>query len=259
MGTDGINISKLAEYDGIKVEVVDHNIWGVPSNLLAITFDKEKRVLNGLSGYGKYKAVCNCHIPLKLWPHMQENDVTWYEYLEESLKLVRENYDLQKGDVAALLTGVNMEEISCAEEHYDDIWIKTWVTAGCKTNALRIGKDKGCSMERNGKCCKVGTINIIITTNANLSDGAMASSFITATEAKIVALQEYDVRSSYNEEWQATGTGTDQVMIISGEVDKFEYVGGHTKLGEMMAKTITKATKGAIAKQEKRFPNYFDR
>lgn len=254
-----VQVEKLAEYEGIRAEVITHNTWGAPSNLLAMVFDSKKRVLSGLTGLHKVSAVCNCHMPFEVWPYMKENGLDWPEYLQESIGIVKNNYSLDDEDITSLLTGVNMEEISWVEECYEGVWVRAWVTAGCKMNAMRIGMDCGESMERNGKFSKVGTINIIITTNANLTDGAMASSFITATEAKTVALQDFDVRSSYNKEWQATGTGTDQIVIVSGEGDSCEYVGGHTKLGEMMAKAVTKATKESISKQEKRFPGYFDR
>ncbi|WP_437236166.1 adenosylcobinamide amidohydrolase, partial [Dehalococcoides sp. HCBD] len=47
-------------------------------------------------------------------------------------------------------------------------------------------------------------------------------------------------------DWQATGTGTDQIITVSGTGGKYTYVGGHTKLGEMMARATTRAVKQAI-------------
>ena len=55
-----------------------------------------------------------------------------------------------------------------------------------------------------------------------------------------------NVKSSYTPEWQATGTGTDQIVVVSGKGGKVDYVGGHTKLGELMARAVTSATIQAI-------------
>ena len=95
---------------------------------------------------------------------------------------------------------------------------------------------------------RIGTINNIVITNACLDDVAMASSFITVTEAKNVALQKLDVRSSYTPGELATGTGTDQIIMASGHGEKCTYVGGHTKIGEMIAKAVTRYTVNAIKK-----------
>jgi adenosylcobinamide amidohydrolase len=79
----------------------------------------------------------------------------------------------------------------------------------------------------------------------------MARSIITITEAKTISLQDLDMRSSYNPEIQATGTGTDNIIVVSGFGPKITYVGGHAKAGEIIAKTVTSAVKEAILKQEK--------
>jgi adenosylcobinamide amidohydrolase len=141
-----------------------------------------------------------------------------------------------------------MEHLAWVEETYEELWILVFVTAGVKTNAMRIGKDRASDVERNGQFRKVATINTILLTNASLNSAALAASFITITEAKVIALQELDVRSSYHPDWQATGTGTDQIVVVSGRGSKCTYVGGHAKTGELMARTVTSATIDAIKK-----------
>jgi len=125
-------------------------------------------------------------------------------------------------------------------------WVLTFATAGVKTNAMRIGCDEASGMERNGKFERIGTINVILLTGSSLETPTLASSYITLTEAKNVALQELDIRSAAHPDWQATGTGTDQIITVSGTGDKYTYAGGHTKLGEMMARATTRAVKQAI-------------
>ena len=98
---------------------------------------------------------------------------------------------------------------------------------------------------------KVGTVNIILITNANLTDGAMARSIITVTEAKTNAFQELDIRSTKHPELQATGTGTDNVIVVKGYGRGVRYTGGHTKIGEMIAKVVKRSVKEALIKQDK--------
>ena len=98
----------------------------------------------------------------------------------------------------------------------------------------------------------LGTINIILLTNATLSDGAMARAIITATEAKTAALQDMDARSSVSPENQATGTGTDNMIIVSGKEPSRSilYTGGHTKIGELIGVSTKIAVAEAIKKQD---------
>ncbi|TFG44832.1 MAG: cobalamin biosynthesis protein CbiZ, partial [Dehalococcoidia bacterium] len=93
-----------------------------------------------------------------------------------------------------------------------------------------------------------GTINIIVLTSAKLGQAALASAFITITEAKTAALQDLDVRSSYNPQWQATGTSTYQISVISGDGDECYHVSGQVKLGELIARAVTRGVTEAINK-----------
>lgn len=154
--------------------------------------------------------------------------------------------DLPRNRVAVLSTGVNMDDLAWAGEIYEELWVLAFVTAGVQTNALRIGKDRASGIERNGQFEPIGTINTILLTNAWLSSAALASSFIAITEAKVGALQELDIRSSFNPDLQATGTGTDQIVVVSGRGNKCQYVGGHTKGGELIARAVNRATIEAI-------------
>ena len=108
-------------------------------------------------------------------------------------------------------------------------------------------------MERDGKFENApGTINIILLTNATLSDGAMARAIITATEAKTAALQDLDVRSTFTNQNQATGTGTDNIIVVSGKGlgKPLGSTGGHTKMGELIAVSTKIAVTEAIRKQK---------
>ena len=78
----------------------------------------------------------------------------------------------------------------------------------------------------------------------------MARSIITATEAKSAALLDLDIRSSYSGlDYRATGTGTDNVIIVQGDGPEALYTGGHTKIGELIAKAVHGAVTDAISRQ----------
>jgi adenosylcobinamide amidohydrolase len=142
-----------------------------------------------------------------------------------------------------------MKELGMAYEHHNNLWVRTWVTAGFKNNAMRIGVDLASGHEKNNEFFPSGTINVLVTTNAKLTLAAMASTFINITEAKTVALEDLDIRSSFNHSLRATGTGTDQIIVASGNDFNCRYTGGHTKLGELIARSVTSACKEAMRKQ----------
>ena len=80
----------------------------------------------------------------------------------------------------------------------------------------------------------------------------MARAVISATEAKIAALMDLDIRSSYSSSLhQATGTGTDNIIVVRGTGIEIDNAGGHSKLGELIAKAVYQGVRKAICKQNK--------
>ena len=102
----------------------------------------------------------------------------------------------------------------------------------------------------------------MILPNVKITKRAMTRAIITATEAKSAVLQDLDIRSFNKPEYQATGTGTDNIIIAEGVGDKpIDNSGGHTKLGELIAKAVYKGVKEAIYNQNGLIParNIFHR
>ena len=78
----------------------------------------------------------------------------------------------------------------------------------------------------------------------------MARAIITVTEAKTAALQDLNVRSTGSPQYQATGTGTDNMIVVSGKMGKpLLLTSGHTKIGEL----IGCSTKIAVTEALKKF------
>jgi adenosylcobinamide amidohydrolase len=186
------------------------NLW---EKTLIIKFSEKRRVLSTLDGFLEVLAVVNHSAHPEIWKEVCETKKTKQEV----------------GGKVYLRVVVAL------------------VTAGAKTNALRTGVDEGKYIE--GEEPK-GTVNIIILTNARLTDGAMARAIITATEAKTAAFQDLNVPSSYTKGVQATGTGTDNIIVVSGTTGpKVNYTGGHSKIGELIGKAVYEAVVYALEKQ----------
>ena len=231
------------EFEGAKGEIIAHNFKGMPIKTLVITFSPPRKVLSSKEGFKEAKAVCNNSNPPELWDFVQQN---WELYMREIILDLR----LPPDEVAFTSTAVDVDNLASKSEEREGFIVNALVTAGVESNAMRIGVDKAGSIEREGKFEQLGTINTILLTNPSLSEGAMTRSIITVTEAKIIALQDMDIRSSYDPNLQATGTGTDTVIIVSGDGPKVSYTGGHCIMGELMARAVTSATKKAMLKHK---------
>lgn len=138
-----------------------------------------------------------------------------------------------------------MDNLSVQEETYQDMHVYALVTAGVRSNAVRMSRDEGRFYEPG-----TGTINILIMSNMRLSPRAMTRAIISATEAKTAALLDMDVRSAYSPlQYRATGTGTDNVLVVQGAGRLLDNAGGHSKLGELIAKAVYAGVQEAIYKQ----------
>jgi len=140
-----------------------------------------------------------------------------------------------------------MDNLALRKEEYREFKVFALVTAGIKSNAQRIGVNRAGSLEREGVFETLGTINVIVLTNASLSEGALARGIITLTKAEVITLEDLDIRSSYNPEIR--GTGTDNAITVSGEGSRINYLSGHSKMGELMVMAVASAVKEAIFKQ----------
>jgi len=142
-----------------------------------------------------------------------------------------------------LFTGADMDNLAIKHERFREMEVYALVTAGVKSNAVRMSKDEG-------RFYEPGTINIILLSNMKLTTRAMTRAIISATEAKTAALMDMDVRSSATPRiHQATGTGTDNFIVVEGTGKQIDNTGGHSKMGELIAKAVYEAVQEAVYKQ----------
>jgi adenosylcobinamide amidohydrolase len=144
---------------------------------------------------------------------------------------------------AFLFTGANMDNLALEKASFKELTVHALVTAGVRSNAVRMSRDLGNFYEP-------GTINIILLPNVALSPRAMTRAIISATEAKTAALADMDIRSSYlGRQYQATGTGTDNIIVAAGTGIPVTNIGGHSKMGELVARAVYQGVKSAVFKQ----------
>lgn len=133
------------------------------------------------------------------------------------------------GPCVALMTAVDIERSVMIRESDGELWVEGFFTIGT-TNAVRAG-EPGPSPGT-----ALGTINMILLTNARLPTSALVGAVQVATESKTAVLLEHDVRSQSGS--RATGTGTDAVVIVSGSGPGHRFSGTHTKLGELLGRAV---------------------
>jgi adenosylcobinamide hydrolase len=241
--------------EGVTAKLVYNVCDGFKLNTLLISFAEQCRIFSTKHSFKEVSFVGNTYIDGVLFEKVRKSfedklpvdfDLGIDRKVIKSLGLVPEQ-------IAILNTAVNMEHAAVCEQEYEDLKVYCFASAGTTGNALRMGEDKANWTERNGLYVSpLGTINVIVVTNAKLTDTAMARAIITVTEAKTAALQDLNIKSSLNPKKQATGTGTDHVIIVSGtSSSKTIYcTSGHTKMGELIGVATKKAVTKALKKHD---------
>jgi adenosylcobinamide amidohydrolase len=140
-----------------------------------------------------------------------------------------------------LMTAVLMQRLIVLREQWDNLWVEGFFTVGV-TNAVRAGEP---TVEPPA-LSTAGTINIILVTNAALPASAMVTLVQVATESKTASLLAHNV-PSHSGLPGATGTGTDAVVVASGDELRLRYGGTHTKIGELVGRLVMEGvTRGLI-------------
>ncbi|NEU04594.1 MULTISPECIES: adenosylcobinamide amidohydrolase [Clostridium] len=170
---------------------------------------------------------------------------------EEHMGVIAQELGLDSQYTTGISTAASMENVSIKTENFEDLIVTAIVTGGIEVNGGRVG-DPAYYHEKNNKSemIKLGTINIILVINKELTEGALTRAMVTCTEAKTAAIQELMAGSNYSR-GLATGSGTDGTIIIcnSNLENKLTNAGKHFKLGELIGKSVKNAVKEALYKQ----------
>lgn len=173
---------------------------------------------------------------------------------EEELKRNARRLHLDGERVTGISTAAWMECVAIQEERFEDLVVTAVVTGGVDKNAVRVG-DPASYYERNGQFTLVkedasitpGTINIMLYINKDLAPGVLCRALVTCTEAKVAAMEELMLGSLYST-GIATGSGTDGTIIVSdcSCSDWLTDAGEHSKLGELIGRSVKHAVKEAL-------------
>ena len=219
-------------------EIVESMVSDYVHKTLLVHFSQPMAVVSTLEGFRQaIRHVGNSYSPPQVWGLYHRMGLA-----SSRQRLIR-SIGRDADDTSLLFTGADMDHLSIRHRQYKAMTVYALVTAGVCSNALRMAEDVGAYYEP-------GTINMIILSNMRLSPRAMNRAIITATEAKTAALQDLDIRSAYTPmDNQATGTGTDNIIVVQGTGPLIDNSGGHCKMGELIAKSVYAGVQEAIFKQ----------
>ncbi len=205
---------------------------------LLIDFTQPLRIVSTLEGERTgIQSVGNHYSPPPCWA------IEHHAGLAQSRARVYSVLQMSADTSSFLFTGADMDHLAVIRKQFKDMKVYALVTAGVKSNALRMGRDEG-------KYYEPGTINIILLSNMKLTPRAMTRAIISATEAKTAALMDLDIRSSVSpRRYQATGTGTDNILVVQGTGIPIKLAGGHSKMGELIARAVYQGVLEAVSKQ----------
>ncbi|MDR1546200.1 MAG: adenosylcobinamide amidohydrolase [Deltaproteobacteria bacterium] len=206
---------------------------------LVIEFSSPQTVVSTSDGQREgLTAVGNSASPPMVWSIQHEGG--WEGDVAKRLALL----GLEKERTSLIFTGADIGNLVVKTVRHQDATVTALVTAGAESNAWRASRDVGAYYEP-------GTINVIVLSSRRLTPAAATAAVIVATEAKTAALWDLDVRSSQTPLLNpATGTGTDDVIVAAaGQGAPIDYVGGHSKIGQLVAEAVREAVTEALAKQ----------
>jgi adenosylcobinamide amidohydrolase len=215
--------------------IVESRIHDFVNKTLVVDFHRPMTVVSTLEGQREgVSTVGNHYWPPPCWS------------LGHAAGLVSERQrvcrvlDRQPETTALLFTGADMDRFAVQWRSHREMTVTALVTAGVESNAQRAGCDPGHWYEP-------GTINIILLTNMQLTPRAMTRALITATEAKTIALQDLDIRSTT--EPRRPATGTDNLIVVQGAGTVIDNAGGHSKMVQLVAEAVSAGVREAVFRQ----------
>jgi adenosylcobinamide hydrolase len=230
---------------------------------LVVHFPQRRRVLSTNDGIVDVLGVANHAAHAMLW-HATAPTTTNHDgaraktYAYGIQEKIAQRLGVMARDVALMGTAADMDNLAVVTKAFTPFIVTSLVTAGAEGNAIRTGMDEGKYIEpdpafgiaSSGGAPASGTVNILILTNARLTDGAMTRAIITATEAKTAAFEDLKIPSSYTNRVQATGTGTDSLIVVPGtNGPTVTYTGGHSRIGDLIGRAVHEAVIEALEKQ----------
>jgi len=142
-------------------EIVASRVNDYIHKTLLIHLDTPMGVASTLEGgREQVRVVGNSYSPPQVWGRYHHIG------LETSRQQLHDAIGRDKSDTSLLFTGADMDHLSVQKQQYKEMIVYALVTAGVRSNAVRMAEDVG-------RFYEPGTINMVILTNMQLSRRAM--------------------------------------------------------------------------------------
>jgi iron complex transport system ATP-binding protein len=188
------------------------------------------------SGTGWHQTFVNRHV---------SKDYNCSDHRKEMVSFLKSK-GFEPSETVAMMTAVVLGDVVYKRFAQDDFSIFVMVTAGVG-NAIDASKS-----EMHTFAVLPGTINTWIFVNGELTEEAFIQSIMTATEAKVKAMNDLKVIDEVTGTI-ATGTSTDSILIAATQTGVvLEFAGTITPLGKLISKGVYQCTIEAIQKSNKR-------
>jgi adenosylcobinamide hydrolase len=202
---------------GVTAQVLETERAGLWEKSLIVQLPERRHLLSTSDGIINGLGAINHAAHPKLWMKLSKELATKLQcggktYEQQRKGMIASKLGLQPADLTLVGTAADMDNLAVVTKQFGPFTVTALVTAGAKSNALR--------------------------------------AVVTITEAKTAALEDLKVPSSYTKGAQATGTGTDSVIVVSGSNGpKVTYSGGHSRIGDLISKAVHQAVLEALKKQ----------
>ncbi len=225
------SIMKQLDLLGIKGKIT------ITDNVLMVTSQTDLTIVSSAfynGGVTKTKTILNIQVSEDNQIELHNDPLIPIKHAKQQLQL--------NDDFVAMLTIVDINKMAFVSARVGEVSVNVVVTGGC-THPESAG-------EKIDSTVTAGTINTIVLVDGNPSGGALMNLFLTATEAKVAAVQDLDVRSRYTGV-AATGTVTDSLVIaVSGKGERFDFGSPASSVGQLVAQCVRKTVRQAISNYE---------
>ena len=237
---------KAFDYKHLPMQFLNGDTLTQKDDILVLNFSGPRRVLSTSAWNGGIREDLVCAFNYDL----SHKKTTYCEMLAPTLAEHMQclgNIAGLPSNSTGLCTAAQMENVAIAADTWEDVTVTAIVTAGIDENGGRAG-DPASWQEKQGQLgVPVGTVNLMLHFACQLLPGILNGALITATEAKTAAIQEL-LLPSKRSSGIATGSGTDGAILVCNLSSPIclSDSGKHSKLGEMIGRTVFTAVKRAL-------------
>ncbi len=233
--------------DFVKADVDRHKLLISSERPLAVL---SSAVHNG--GFRKANKIISIHVPEdnneNCNRNMDDLDKELHENPEIILKRALVKLGIDPDEVVGIMTHADVRNVEVSHQRHQDITLSAFVTAGVEVAAT--AGELTISKPNSFKIDTVGTINVILLIDGNLTESCMVDVVKTVIEAKTVALRELDIRSCFSGDL-ASGTVTDSVVVACTKRGApVKYAGTATVLGELIGKSVKESLKKSLYNEQ---------